>query len=103
VNVTSIDLDPLAFIIHFLNRFWIASRLACSLCDAMSGSLSVASTAVLSAKFAVIDSCEVGRSAMYNRYNNCHRNLFWCTSALTIESSRYSVSNFTRNSMQIEF
>jgi hypothetical protein len=26
VNVTWIDLDLLAFILHFLNQFWIASR-----------------------------------------------------------------------------
>jgi hypothetical protein len=67
VNVTRIDLDPLAFILHFLNQFWIASRLVCNLCDAMAGSLYVASTAVSSVKFAVIDSGEVGRSTVYSR------------------------------------
>jgi hypothetical protein len=36
----------------------------------MAGSLSVATTAVSSAKFAVVDSAEVGRSAVYSRYNN---------------------------------
>jgi hypothetical protein len=75
VNVTWMDLDPLAFIFHFLNQFWIASRLACSLCDAMAESLSVASTAVTSAKVAVIDSGEVGRSAVYSRYNSGPRTL----------------------------
>jgi hypothetical protein len=35
----------------------------------MAGSLSVASTAVSPAKVAVVDSNEVGRSAVYNRYN----------------------------------
>jgi hypothetical protein len=37
----------LTFILHFLNQFWIASRLVCSLCEAMARSLSVAITAVL--------------------------------------------------------
>jgi hypothetical protein len=69
VNVTWIDLDPLAFILHLFNQFWIASRLGCSLCEAMAGSLSV-TTAVSSAKVAVVDSGEVGRSAVYRRYNN---------------------------------
>jgi hypothetical protein len=35
VNVARINLDPLAFILHFLNLFWIASRLVCSFCDAI--------------------------------------------------------------------
>jgi hypothetical protein len=64
VNVMWIDLDPLAFILHFLNQFWIASRLVCSLCEAMAGSLSVATTAVTSVKVAVVDSGEVGRSSV---------------------------------------
>jgi hypothetical protein len=51
VNMTWIDLDLLlAFILHFLNQFWIASRLVCSLCAAMARSLSVATTAVSLAK-----------------------------------------------------
>jgi hypothetical protein len=65
VNVIRINLDPLAFILHFLNLFWIASRLVCSFCEAMTGSLSVSTTAVLSAKVAVVDSGEGGRSAVY--------------------------------------
>jgi hypothetical protein len=60
VNVTLTVLDPLAFILHFLNQVWIASRLVCSLYEAMAGSLPVASTAVSSAKVAVADSGEVG-------------------------------------------
>jgi hypothetical protein len=70
-----INLDPLALILHFLNQFWIASRLVCSLCEAMAGSLAMTSTAILLAKVAVIDSGEVGRSAVYSRYNNCPRTL----------------------------
>jgi hypothetical protein len=35
----------------------------------------VAATAVLSAKVAVVDSDEVGRSAVYSRYNNDPRTL----------------------------
>jgi hypothetical protein len=64
-----IDLDPLAFILHFLNQFWAESRLVCSLYEAMGGSLSVGSTAVSSTKFAVIDSGDVGRSAVYSKDN----------------------------------
>jgi hypothetical protein len=41
----------------------------------MAGTLSMASTAVLLAKVAVIDSGEVGRSAVYSRYNNGPRAL----------------------------
>jgi hypothetical protein len=70
VNVTWIDLHALALILHFLNLFWIASKLVCSFCEVMTGSLSVASTAVSSAKVAVVGSGEVGRSAVYIRYNN---------------------------------
>jgi hypothetical protein len=70
VNVTWIDLDSLAFILHFLNQSWIASRSVCSFCDAMAGSLSMATTAVSSANVAVVDSGEVGRSVVYSRYNN---------------------------------
>jgi hypothetical protein len=78
VNVTWIELDPLAFIPHFLNQFWIASRSVCSFCEVMAGSLSVATTAASSAKFAVVDSGEVGKSAVYSRYNNGPGALPWC-------------------------
>jgi hypothetical protein len=44
VNVMLTDLDPLAFILHFLNRYWIAATLVYSFCEAMAGTLSVAST-----------------------------------------------------------
>jgi hypothetical protein len=63
------DMDSLAFILHLFNHFCIASRLDCNFCEAMPGSLSVANTAVSSANVAVVDSVEVGRSAVYNRYN----------------------------------
>jgi hypothetical protein len=89
VYVTWIDLDPFAFILHFLNQFWIASRLVCSLCEAMDGSLSVATTAVSSAKIAVVDSGEVGR------YNSVPRTLPCDTHTLTEDSTVYSVSAFT--------
>jgi hypothetical protein len=55
-----IDLDSLAFILHCFNQCWIASRSVCSLCEAMAGSLSMATTAVSSAKVAVVDSGVVG-------------------------------------------
>jgi hypothetical protein len=66
-----VDLDLLAFVPHFKNQFWIVSRLVCSLCEAMAGSLSVATTAVSLAKVAVVDSGEVGRSAVY-KYIRCN-------------------------------
>jgi hypothetical protein len=65
-----IDLDPLALIIQFLNKFWIAGRLVCNFCEAMATSLSVATSAVSSANVAVLDFGEVGTSAVYSRYNN---------------------------------
>jgi hypothetical protein len=67
MNVTWIDLDPLAFILHFLNQFWTASRSVCSFCEAMAGSLSTATIALSLAKVAVVDYGEVGRTAMYSR------------------------------------
>jgi hypothetical protein len=73
VNVTWINLHPLVFILHVLNQFWIASNLVCSFCEAIS--LSVASTAVSSAKVAVVDSDEVGRSAVYSKYKSGPRTL----------------------------
>jgi hypothetical protein len=87
VNVTWIALD-VSFYSPFLNQFWIAARLVCSLCGAMVGSLSVASTAVSSTMVAVVDSCEVGRSAMCSMYNNGRRTLQWGTPALTGEDSK---------------
>jgi hypothetical protein len=93
-NVTWTDLDPLAFILHFLNKIWIAARLVCSLCEAMAGSLFMATTSVSSSKVAVVDSGEVARSAVYSRYNNGLRTLPWGMPALTVESSVYSVPAF---------
>jgi hypothetical protein len=75
VNLTWIDLHPLAFILHILNQFWIASRLVCSFCEAMAGLQSITSNVVSSAKVAVIDAGETGRSAVYIRYNNGLRTL----------------------------
>jgi hypothetical protein len=95
VNVTRIDLDSLTFILHF-KQVWIASKSVCRLCEAMAGSLSMATTAVLSAKFAVVDSCEIGMSAVYKRCNNGPRTLPWGTPALTDDSSVYWVSTFAR-------
>jgi hypothetical protein len=59
VNVTWIHFGSLSFYSPFSNQFWTAARLVCSFCDAMAESLSVASTAVSSAKVAVVDSGEV--------------------------------------------
>jgi hypothetical protein len=63
VNVTWIDFGSMAFILHVLNKFWIARRSVCSFCEAMAGSLFVATSAVKSAKVAVVDSGETGTSA----------------------------------------
>jgi hypothetical protein len=62
----------------------------------MATTLSMASTALLLAKVAVVYSGQVGRSAVYSRYNNGPRILPWGASALTGESSVYSVSGLTR-------
>jgi hypothetical protein len=95
VNVTWTDLDSLGFILRLFNHFCIAPRLVCSFYEAMPGSLTVANTTVLSANVAVVDSFEVGKSAVYSRYNSGPRTLPWGTPALTEESSVYSDSNFT--------
>jgi hypothetical protein len=60
-------LDSLSFILHLSNHFCIASRLVCSSREAMPGSLSVANTAVSSANVAIVDSVEIGRSAVCSR------------------------------------
>jgi hypothetical protein len=70
VNVPWTHLDPLAFILHLLNQFWIAVMFVCSSYEAVAGSLSVASSAVSSTKVTVVDSGEVGRSVVYSRYNS---------------------------------
>jgi hypothetical protein len=62
----------------------------------MAGSLSVARTAVSSAKVAVVDSGEDGRPAVYSRYNSGPRTLPWDTPSLNGKSSVNSVSTFTR-------
>jgi hypothetical protein len=64
MNVMCVDLDPLAFILHFASQFPIASKLVSSLLKGMGGSLSVAITAVSSAKVADVVS---GRSAVNSR------------------------------------
>jgi hypothetical protein len=62
------DVDRLGSLEFYFLIF--KSVLDCSSCEAMAGSLFVATTAVLPAKVAVIYSGEVGRSAVYSRYNN---------------------------------
>jgi hypothetical protein len=83
VNITWIDLDSFAFILHLLNQSWIAIRSVCSFCEVKAGSLFTATTAVSSAKVAVVDSGEAGRPAVYSRYNNGPRTLPCGTPALT--------------------
>jgi hypothetical protein len=55
----------------------------------------VAMTAVSSAKVAVMESGEVGRSAVYRRYSKGPRTLPWVTPALTGVRSVSSVATFT--------
>jgi hypothetical protein len=55
----------------------------------MARSLSMVITAISSAKVAVVDCVEVGRSAVYSRYNNGPTTLPWGTPALTDDSSVY--------------
>jgi hypothetical protein len=57
----------------------------------MVGSLSVATTAVSSAKVDVVQPGEIGRSAVYNRYNSGSRTLPCCTPAFIGVSPEYSV------------
>jgi hypothetical protein len=62
----------------------------------MALSLSMGTTAVSSAKVAVVDSGEVGRSAVYSRCDDGPRTVLWSTPALIDDSCVYSVSTFTR-------
>jgi hypothetical protein len=62
-----VNLDSLAFILHVASQLCIASKLACSLLEAMAGSLSVAVTAVSSAKVADAVSGEIGGFAVNSR------------------------------------
>jgi hypothetical protein len=68
--------------------------LVCNFCEEMVGLPSVASTVVLSAKVAVVESNVDGRSTVYSRYNNGPRTLVWGIPALIGFSSVYSVSTF---------
>jgi hypothetical protein len=83
VNVICVDLDPLAFILHFASQLCIASKLVCSLREAMVGSLFVTITAASSAKVVDVVSGEIGRSAVNRRRSNAPRTLLWGTPALT--------------------
>jgi hypothetical protein len=62
-----VDLNPLAFILHFASQLYIASKLVCSLLESMAGSLSEAITAVSSAKVADVISSEIGRSTVNSK------------------------------------
>jgi hypothetical protein len=82
----------LAFILHFASQLCIASKLVYSLLEAMAGSLSVAITAVSSAKVADVVSGEIGRSAVNRRQSNGPRTLPWGTPALM--GGEFCVFNF---------
>jgi hypothetical protein len=82
VNVTWTDLRELACIRHFWSKIWIARRWVWSFWEATEGSLSVAKTAVSSAKVAIVVVGEVRRSSVYMRYNNGPRTLLCGTPVL---------------------
>jgi hypothetical protein len=67
VKVTWVDFISLAFMRHFLSQFCTAESAVWSLYAAISGVACEASTAVSSAKVAVVVSGVVGRSAVYMR------------------------------------
>jgi hypothetical protein len=69
VNLTWTDLVSLTFIRQVFSQDWIARREVWSFWEAVAGSLSVPTTAVSSAKVAVMESGEVGRSAVYSSTN----------------------------------
>jgi uncharacterized protein YdbL (DUF1318 family) len=62
--------------------------LVCSFGEAMAGYLSAVNTAVSSANIAVVDSVEVGRSAVYIRYNSGPRH---CPEYIGLECGEYCV------------
>jgi hypothetical protein len=76
-----VRLGSVSFYSPFLKEvlLWVGSRLVCSFCEEMAGSLSMASNAVSSVNVAVVDSGEVSRSAVHNRYNNDPSALPWGT------------------------
>jgi hypothetical protein len=63
-------LDLLASTLHFVSQFCITRSLDCNLLEAVAGLLSMARTAVSSAKVADVVSDEVGRLAVNSKYNN---------------------------------
>jgi hypothetical protein len=81
-----------SFHFPFFKSVLDCNRLVCSSCKAMVGSLSVATTAVSSAKFTVVDSGEVHRLTVYSRYNNGRKTLPWGKRTLAVHSV-HSVSN----------
>jgi hypothetical protein len=62
----------------------------------MAGSFSVDITVLSLTKVAVVDSGEVGRSAVYAKYRSGPRTLPWGMPAFTGESSVCSFSTLTR-------
>jgi hypothetical protein len=64
------DLDSLALTLHFIRQFCIDRRLDCTLLGVVAGLLSMARTAVSSAKLADVVSDEVGRSVVNSKYSN---------------------------------
>jgi hypothetical protein len=72
VNVIGTDLDPLASILHFFLPVLNCTYASLQFCEAMAGSLSMASTAVSLAKATVVDSGVVGRSPVKSRYFTLH-------------------------------
>jgi hypothetical protein len=66
---------------HFWNQIWIARRWVSSFWEVTVGSLFVARTAVSPVNVAMGFVGEVGRSAVYTRYNSGPTTLAWSTPA----------------------
>jgi hypothetical protein len=60
----------LALTLHFMSQFCIGRRSDCNLLEEVAGLLSMARTALSSAKVAYVASDEVGRSAVNRKYSN---------------------------------
>jgi hypothetical protein len=97
-NVTWTNLDPLASILHFFMHFGLQLG---GFAVSVKQWLDHCEWLVLQYRQQTLlwYSGEVGRSTFNSRYNNDPRTLPWSRLAFGGESSVYSVSVFTRNSL----
>jgi hypothetical protein len=87
--------ESVSFYSQFIHQVWVAAMSVCSFCKKIAVSLPMASTAALSAKFALVKSGNVGKPAVYSRHDNSPRTLPWGKPTLTGESYVYTISTFT--------